>query len=256
MITCKIKSVRKINKISKVYDIINVKNNHNFIANDIIVSNCDESIRFASSEDWNKAENKELKKAIGQIRTKHLLYILCFPLKIKKVDKVYLEAYVNYWIDLFGRGVGALYVKDKNPYYDSWRMKEFEKIGSYTEFTQLTKVKTMLAKHPNFWQVLKFPKPAPKLYDSYLKIREYNVYDDSNILNTMNKYDVIRALLLVTLKEMLSRDSSLSVKRLLMHLENIYQTSIDRSTYDMIMEDAGMLSKKVKENNLGRFLKD
>jgi len=57
----------------------------------------DESIRFASSEDWNKASNKELKKKLAQVRTKHLLYILCFPLKIKKLEKTYLESFCNYW---------------------------------------------------------------------------------------------------------------------------------------------------------------
>ena len=46
----------------------------------------------------------------------------------------------NYWIDLFGRGKGAIYVKDKNPLQDSWRLKEFGKVGSYTEFTNIPQV--------------------------------------------------------------------------------------------------------------------
>lgn len=57
----------------------------------------DEAVRFASSEDWSKKENKELKKKLAQVRTKHLLFVLCFPLKIYKLEKTYLESYVNYW---------------------------------------------------------------------------------------------------------------------------------------------------------------
>ena len=256
MITVKIKKITKIvSKKRKVYDIINVGNNHNFIANEMLISNCDESINFAQSESWAKAENKELKKKLGQVRTKHLLYILCFPLKVVKLDKVYLESYVNYWIDLFARGTGALYVKDKNPYMDTWRLKEFEKLGSYTEFTATAKIKNVLSKHPNFWYVIKAPKPPERLYNKYLKVREYNVYDDQNVLSTVNKYDCVRAMLLATLKEILTRDSTLSVKRLLLHLENEYKLSIDKSLYENIMEDAKMLTEKIKENNLGAYIK-
>jgi len=57
----------------------------------------DESVRFASSADWAKADSKELRKKIAEVRTKHLLFILCFPLKIYKMEKNYLESFVNYW---------------------------------------------------------------------------------------------------------------------------------------------------------------
>ena len=159
MITSKVKKITK-NKIKiPVYDIIGVPN-HNFVAENMVVHNCDEAIRFASSAEWAKKENKELKKKLAQVRTKHLLYILCFPLKINKLEKTYLESFTNYWIDLFDRGKGAIYVKDKNPLQDSWRINEFKKIGSYTEFTSLAQVEKKLKKHPNFWQIIKFPKQA------------------------------------------------------------------------------------------------
>ena len=87
----KIKSITQGKKKIKVYDILNIEGNHNFIANEIVVHNCDEAVRFASSEDWNKKESKELKKTLAQVRTKHLLFILCFPLKVNKVEKNYLE---------------------------------------------------------------------------------------------------------------------------------------------------------------------
>ena len=34
----------------------------------------------------------------------------------------------------------------------------------------------------------KFPKPPPWLYDKYLKVREDNVYNDSNVFRTILKY--------------------------------------------------------------------
>lgn len=240
-----VKSITELG-IEDVYDIIEVDGNHNYVGNMLLLSN---------SEDWSKAENKELKKKLGQVRTKHLFYILCFPLKVRKLDKVYLESYVNYWIDLVGRGIGALYVKDKNPEYDSWRLKEFQKIGSYTEFTTISKIRDALKKHPNFWYTIKAPKPPAPLYEKYLKVREYNVYDDANVLDTLNKSDVVRALLLLTLKEILTRDSSMSIKRVLLHLENTYDITIPKKFFEEVMNDAIMLANKVRENNLGKYIK-
>jgi hypothetical protein len=57
----------------------------------------DESVRFASASDWAKRENKDLKKKLAQIRTKHLCMILCFPMKIYKLESNYLQSFVNYW---------------------------------------------------------------------------------------------------------------------------------------------------------------
>ena len=66
-----------------VYD-MEVEKNSNFIANNFIVHN--------SSEDWAKAQNKTLKKKLAEVRTKHLLFILCFPLKIYyHLQKLYFK---------------------------------------------------------------------------------------------------------------------------------------------------------------------
>jgi len=70
----------------------------------------DESVRFVTSTDWAKKENRELKKKLAQVRTKHLLYILCFPMKVQKVEKVYLDSLVNYWCTL---GSSNILIKDK-----------------------------------------------------------------------------------------------------------------------------------------------
>ena len=83
-----IKSITKLGK-EDVYDILGVEDNGNYIGNNIVMKN--------SSEEWSKKENKTLKKKLAEVRTKHLLYILCFPLKIVKLEKTYLESYTNYW---------------------------------------------------------------------------------------------------------------------------------------------------------------
>jgi len=208
---------------------------------------CDESIRFASSADWSKRENKELKKKLAQVRTKHLFYILCFPLKIEKVDKVYLESNVNYWIDLFARGKGAVYVKDKNPMMDSWRIKDFSNVGSYTEFTIESKIKQKLKKHPNFWTLIKFPKPPRWLYDRYLKVREKNVYDDNNVFQNVTKEDIHNALLVLSLRDIMMHDTTLSMNRIILHIKNEYDLSITKGMVENAVEDAKQLILKVRE---------
>jgi len=292
-------SIKHLGK-QKVYDVVNVRDNHNFIVNGFVVSNtgkssaammlarehckllgikfnparhiaynnadmmnkidslnkfepiiADESIRFALSSEWSKKENKELKKKLAQVRTKHLLFILCFPLKVLKVEKTYLESFTNYWIDLFGRGVGAIYVKDKNPAYDSWKIADFKKIGSYTEFTNLNVVRDKLKKHGNFWQIIKFPKPPEWLYKRYLKVREKNVYDDENVLKNISKEDIHRAALILSLKDILMQDTALSINRVILHIKNEYDISLSKQMVQAAIEDSAQLISKVREQAIG-----
>lgn len=235
----KIKSITKKEKV-EVFDIINVEDNQNYIAETVIVHN--------SSEDWSKKENKALKKKLAQVRTKHLFFILCFPLKIVKLEKTYLESYVNYWADLFARGRGALFVKDKNPSMDSWRVKDFSKIGSYNEFTTVSKVEQKLKKHPNFWQIIKFPKPPKWLYNRYLVVREKNVYDDVNVMASMDKEDIHRALLVLALRDIMMHDTALSMNRIIIHLRNEFDISITKGDVQNIVTDSKQLIDKVRLN--------
>jgi len=234
----KIKSITK-KEIVPVYDIIDVQDNKNYIANGLITHN--------SSADWAKSENKILKKKLAEVRTKHLLFILCFPLKIQKVDKVYLESFCNYWCDLFGRGIGAMYVKDKNPSQDSWRVKDFSKVGSYNEFTNLSKVVKTLKKHPNFWQIVKFPKPPKNVYDKYLLVREKNVYDDDNVFESVTGEDINNALLILSLRDIMMQDGSLSMNRIVLHIKNEYDLNIGKKDVKVAVEDAKQLVAKVRE---------
>jgi len=357
----------------------------------------DEAIRFASSAEWAKKENKELKKKLAQVRTKHLLYILCFPLKIYKLEKNYLESFVNYWCltgdtkiitkdkfgsirrtpikninnyfakeiltyniekniyefkeyekkiktkkeaeiyelelvnglkikctedhpfltqrgwvrlkdltsiyeilcynnlsinyrniyikvklikklkqkedvydiigvkdnhnfvannmivhncDLFGRGVGAIYVKDRNPTMDSWRMNMFKNVGSYTEFTNVSKVEQLLKKHPNFWNIIKFPRPPEWLYTRYLKVREKNVYDDDNVFSNVSKEDIHRALLILALRDIMMHDTTLTMNRVLLHIKNEYDVPVTKGMIEGAIEDSKQLIIKVREESM------
>jgi len=240
----KIKKITKGTKKSKVYDIIGVPDNHNFVANSMVVHNCDEAIRFASAEDWSKKENKELKKVLGQVRTKHLFYILCFPLKVTKLDKTYLNSYVDYWLDLHARGEGSIFVKDKNLSGDVWNLKKFEKLGSWTEFTTTKMVEKKLAGHPNFWKLFKVPKVPKNVYARYLQVRESNVYDDNTVIDAMSKEDFQRAALIMTLKDLISRDGTLSMQRVIKQIDRIYKVDMSKQQLDLILKDSEQLLKK------------
>jgi hypothetical protein len=249
MISCKIKKITKSKYRTDVYDIIGLPN-HNFIANNIVVHNCDESVRFASAADWAKTENKELKKKLAQVRTKHLLYILCFPLKIYKLENSYLQSFTNYWVHLTGRGAGGVFVKDQNPTQDAWRLDAFKKLNSYNEFSELTKIDNILKKHPNYWMAIKFPRPPDWLYERYLKTREANVYDDENIINNVTKEDMHRALLIIALRDIMLHDTNLSMNRIILHLKNEYDISVSKKLIEDCIEDAKQLVAKIREQAL------
>jgi len=206
----------------------------------------DEAVRFASASDWAKKESKELKKKLAQVRTKHLLYILCFPLKIQKLEKTYLESFVNYWVDLFARGKGAIYVKDKNPSMDSWRIKAFEKLGSYNEFTLLNNVQKQLKKHPNFWQIIKFPKVPDAIYNKYLEVREKNVYDDESVFASITKEDIQKSLLILSLRDIMMQDSTLTMNRIILHIKNQYDISLSKNAISILIDDSRQLISKIK----------
>ena len=216
----------------------------------MVVHNCDESVRFASSADWAKSDSKELRKKLAEVRTKHLLFVLCFPLKIQKMEKNYLESFLNYWCDLFGRGQGALYVKDRNPNNDPWRMKDFKLVGSYTEFTKLSEVEKKLKKHPNFWQIIKFPKPPAWLYSKYLEVREKNVYDDENIREMVTTTDINKSLLMLALQDIMMNDTTINMNRITLHIKNTYDIPISKKDIQALLVDAKHMITKIREEKV------
>jgi hypothetical protein len=245
----KIKSIKKCKYLENVFNIINTASG-NFVANNIVVHNCDEAVRFCSSEDWAKKENRELKKKLAQVRTKHLFFILCFPLKIYKVDKIYLESFTNYWISLYGRGKSIVFVRDENPVSDAWRLKDFLKIGNFNEFSMESKIRDTLKKHPNFWTTMGIPKPSRELYERYLKVREKNVYDDDNILSSMSKEDIVKSLLVLSLRDIMVRDTTLNMNRIMLHIKNEYDVPINKDMIQAVIEDSKQLIIKVREKAL------
>jgi len=243
----KIISITKTKKKVPVYDIVGVNNHKNFLIDNVVGHNCDESVLFCTAAEWAKKENKELKKKLAQIRTKHLLFILCFPLKVSKIESSYLDSFCNYWISIFARGKGAVFVKDNNPAHDTWRIKDFKNVGSYTEFSDVSKVEKQLQKHPNFWQLVKFPKPPEWLYSRYLKVREKNVYDDDNILMNVAKEDIHKALLVLALRDIMGQGGHLKMDRIIHHIKNNYDINITKGMVQAAVEDAKQLVAKIRE---------
>lgn len=238
MITSKIKSIKKVKKKVPVYDIIGVPKNHNFVANRMVIHNCDESANFASSADWAKAENKALRKKLAQVRTKHLFFILCFPMKVYKMEKTYLESFVNYWISLYGRGLGGIFIKDKNPVNDSWRLHAFTKLGSFNDFTKKSEVIKKLKKHPNFWKPIVIPKVPKKVYDKYLVVRERNVYNQHTVNREISKEDLVKSLLIKALDDIMTNDTTFTIKRIIHHLKVEYSIPVSKTDVTNIVEDA------------------
>ena len=208
---------------------------------------CDEAIEFVMAENWAKTENKELKKKLAKIRTKHLFFLMCFPLKINKVERTYLESFVNYWIDIYTRGRGAIFTRDSNPANDAWRVKDFGELGSYNEFTSGDQIKQKLERHPNFWKMMNIPKLNEDIYRRYLRVRELNVYNDPNVSRNISRDDVMKALLIRVLKDMMTRDSSVSLRRLLIHIRNEHDIDISESEMNSTINEAEDLLKRALE---------
>lgn len=188
----KIKTIKKLEQREDVYDIVGVEDNHNFVANNMVVHNC----------------------------------------------------------DLFGRGIGAIYVKDRNPVNDSWRMKDFKNVGSYTEFSSISEVEKKLRKHPNFWRILRVPKAPEWLYEKYLAIREHNVYNDDTIRETVTKEDIHKALLILALQDIMMNDMTFNINRISLHLKNTYDLPITKKDIQNIVTDSKQLVTKIRQEQI------
>ena len=206
----------------------------------------DEAVKFCTSADWAKKENKELKKKLAVIREKHLFFILCFPLKIHKVEKTYLESFVNYWMEVYSRGYGAVFVRDSNPVFDSWRLDMFKKIGAYNEFTPIGQVEDKLRKHPNFWKVMKIPKVPKGIYAKYKAIRDANIYSDDSIMKSITKEDVYKSALLMALNDVMTNDKTFTMHRIGLHIRNNYDITVSKNDMANIIADAKQMVNSVR----------
>lgn len=198
----------------------------------------DESIRFISSEDWNKKENKVLKKKLAQVREKHLFFLMCFPMKVKKVEKNYLDSFVNYWIELFVRGYGALFLPDLNPVHDRWRLDFFKKMGAYNEFTEPREIERKLRRHPNFWELMFFDKLPLDIENKYLAYREANVYKDDSESVNIRRDEVFRSAMLLTLSDIITQDTRFTLQRIRTHVKNNYDVKMSDTSIRGVIDDA------------------
>lgn len=135
---------------------------------------CDEAVRFALGEDWQKQESKELKKIFTQIRTKHLIIFFCIP-NFFWLDKKYREDMSAFWVHTFSRGYALIFTPDlRIGVEDKWHRKEFEKkiTRPLNLFSNIENVLPFYRKHPCYWADLQFPKLEQPLYDRYLGLRD------------------------------------------------------------------------------------
>jgi len=152
----------------------------------------DEAARFAMGEDWNRFENKQLKKLTAQIRPRHLLFFLNLPNFIW-LDSKYRDELVSMWVWIPTRGYAVVFMPDNNPSIkDRWHLKE---LGKYkkriTPFTDIDKVHHLVKNNPCLFDIVKFPKVPEDIYEVYLKIRNEKTFEE-NEEKFLNQKDIGR----------------------------------------------------------------
>ena len=137
---------------------------------------CDEAVRFAMSEDWMKAESKELKKMFAQIRTKHLIIIFAIP-EFWWIDRKYREDMTLFWAHIIQRGFAVVFTPDmKIGVKDKWHRDIFMKVNRPVNiFTPADAVLSYYRKHPCYWDEIKFPPLPQDIYAKYLTMRNEHV---------------------------------------------------------------------------------
>jgi len=208
----------------------------------------DEAIEFCLAQNWAKAENKILKEKLAKVRTKHLLFILCFPLKINKIERIYLDSFVNYWIDLFDRGKGIIFKKDLNPAVDSWRVKEFKDLGSYDETTPPRVIFKKLKNHPNFFDIITINKLPEKLERQYLLVRERNTYEDKGTEKRIPTSEIKKSGLILSLFDVYSNKYPLY--KLVEKIRADYNVSLKTSDVKEIVDYARTLVSTFMQKNV------
>lgn len=144
----------------------------------------DEAARWALGEDWARAENKDLKKLMIQIRTKNLILFANIP-EFATVDSKYRNM-ANYWIRVLQRDdkrALALFLrKTKGEVKDRWQMEEFNKLlGNYNEETPMPQVMQLAQRLRNKHRCVVdyiLVRPMKKeIYHRYQKYRNKKVFE-------------------------------------------------------------------------------
>ena len=95
---------------------------------------------------------------------------------------------------------------------------------------------------------IKFPKPSKKLYDRYLKVRERNIYDDDNVMATISREDIYKALLVLAFRDVMTTDSTLTMNRIILHIKNEYDINVSKQMIESAIDHSKQLIIKIKES--------
>lgn len=137
----------------------------------------DEAARFAMSQDWNKAINKEVKKTTMQLRPRRLLFFMNIP-HLMMLDKVYRDYLINMWVWIPTRGYAVVFKPDENPRGDDrWHFSDFKKWKyRIDQFTDIDKIYSLVQKHQCFFDVFKFPKVPEEIFERYMELRQKKTF--------------------------------------------------------------------------------
>ena len=140
---------------------------------------CDEAVNFALGEDWMKSENKELKKVLTKIRTKHLMLFFNIP-DLFWLDTKYRENMMGIWIDIVRKGYCTLNFPNLSPgledhWMRDWLKKEFKGIH-WSYFQGFDRGMKKLQSYPCYYDQFPFPKLPQDLYAEHLRLREDQIF--------------------------------------------------------------------------------
>lgn len=147
----------------------------------------DEGARIALAEDWNKKANKEIKKLVSEMRTKHHTIILNFPYAIEDVDKKYFKNFIDYWIHIWGYGIATIFRKNLAPMNKGFNLEllnkmlqdnGFEYVDEVTSLEEFKKIQKVICNHPCYMGELFWLPLGQDEYAHYQKKRDHYVYDD------------------------------------------------------------------------------
>ena len=233
---------KKFVKSSIAYDNEDVKNKIYDLPPYSVV-HADEGLRFLMASDWNRSENKELKKIVGQCRTKHLIFLICIP-NFSWVDKKYRNDMCNYWLRLVSRGKAIVSIPNLGEVVDPWDLKLFSTyLGNYTHlstYEQINERVKKLKKHPNVRDIINIPKVSKCLYDYYLEYRDRLTL--TRYTNTENKLSDLKSYESIILYNIRNKDK----KELVSLIKNPSYDKLRALYYDPIHNDIRVSKSHVK----------
>lgn len=202
----------------------------------------DEGARFLLAEDWNKAENKKLKKVFAEVRTKNHIYIVNCPYKVMNVDKKYVGSLFEFWIHVFDWDKAVIFKRNANPSRIDFDLEFFEKkykyINNQLTEKEWTRLKNAIAKkHENYFSTIKWGKIKPEIYSFYEKIRDAEVFKE---LKKTEELEQIK-------KEITDKEIELQKKKLDLKIAKIEATK--KELEEKIKSIANPIREKTKKIN-------